>query len=445
MKNISTLILEFLKKEQFQYIHVDPTKIESINDWASPKNCIRDLSLLGLVSYYRRFVEGFSKITKSMTKHTQKKVKFDWGDKEEAAFQLMKQKLYSAPILALPERRKANVVANMLSRKERNNPFKVRALVMTIGLDLPRQILKAQTKAIKPKNLKSKDVGGISIENSKDLEKPMKEKLEPRADETLCLNNKNVFSEGYSHSVGYEYDVPSQTDGKSERTIQTIEDTLRAYVINFWNGWERHLPLIEFSYNNSYHVSIKAAPFEALYGRKCQSPRIQAARDRQRGYVNARRKLLKLQVGDRVMLKVSPWKWVIRFGKWEKLNPIYIRPFKVLAKVGTIAYRLELPQQLSRVQNTFRVSNLKKCLSDEPLAISLDEIHIDEKKLHFVEEPVEIMDHEVKRLKKSRVTIIKVRWNSRRGPEFTWEREDQFRKKYPQLFITTAPSTNAAS
>ncbi|GKD65905.1 putative reverse transcriptase domain-containing protein [Tanacetum coccineum] len=264
-----------------------------------------------------------------------------------------------------------------------------------------------------------------------------------------------------------------QTDGQSERTIQTLEDMLRACVIDFGNGWDRHLPLIEFSYNNSYHASIKAAPFEELYGRKCRSPvcwaevgdvqltgpeiihettekiiqiksRIQAARDRQKSYADVRRKPLEFQVGDKVMLKVSPWKGVIRFGKRGKLNPRYIGPFKVLAKVGTVAYRLELPQQLSRVHSTFHVSNLKKCLSDEPLAIPLDEIHIDDK-LHFVEEPVEIMDREVKRLKQSRIPIIKVRWNSRRGPEFTWEREDQFRKKYPHLFTKTAPSTSAAS
>ncbi|GKF41928.1 hypothetical protein Tco_0125270 [Tanacetum coccineum] len=123
------------------------------------------------------------------------------------------------------------------------------------------------------------------------------------------------------------------------------------------------------------------------------------------------------------MLKVSSWKGVIRFGKQEKLNPQYIRPFKFLAKVGTIAYRLELPDQLSHVHSTFHVSNFKKCFSDEPLAILLDEIQIDDK-LNFIEEPVEIMDHEVKRLKQSRIPIVKVHWNSRRGHEFTWERED---------------------
>ncbi|GJX08112.1 hypothetical protein Tco_0196044 [Tanacetum coccineum] len=172
--------------------------------------------------------------------------------------------------------------------------------------------------------------------------------------------------------------------------------------------------------------------------------RIQAARDRQKSYADMRCKHLEFQVGDQVMLKVSPWKGVIRFGKREKLNPRYIETFKVLAKVGTIAYRLELPQQLRRVHSTFHVSNLKKCLSDEPLAIPLDEIHIDNK-LHFIEEPVEIMDREVKRLKQSRIPIIKVRWNSRRGPEFTWECEDQFKKKYPHLFTNHASSSNATS
>ncbi|GJY96096.1 hypothetical protein Tco_0512457 [Tanacetum coccineum] len=118
------------------------------------------------------------------------------------------------------------------------------------------------------------------------------------------------------------------------------------------------------------------------------------------------------------MLKVSPWKRVIRFGKRGKLNPRYIRPFKIIAKVGTLAYRLELLEQLSRVYSTFHVSNLKKCLVDEPLAISLDEIQIDDK-LNFIDEPVEIMDHEVKRLNQSCIPIVKVRWNSRQGPEFT--------------------------
>nr|GEV43866.1 putative reverse transcriptase domain-containing protein [Tanacetum cinerariifolium] len=135
---------------------------------------------------------------------------------------------------------------------------------------------------------------------------------------------------------------------------------------------------------------------------------------------------------------------VVRFGKQRKLNPRYVRPFKVLEKVRFVAYKLELPQELSRVHNTFHVSNLKKCYADEPLAVLLDGLHFDYK-LHFMEESIEIMDREVKRLKRSRIPIVKVRWNSKRGLEFTWKREDQFRKKYPHLFTKTAPSSSVAS
>ncbi|GKC93087.1 hypothetical protein Tco_1158529 [Tanacetum coccineum] len=144
------------------------------------------------------------------------------------------------------------------------------------------------------------------------------------------------------------------------------------------------------------------------------------------------------------MLKVSPWKGVVRFGKRGKLNPRYVGPFKVLEKVGSVAYKLKLLQELRRVHNTFHVSNLKKCYADEPLDVSLDGLHFDDK-LQFVEEPVKIIDREVKQLRQSRVPIVKVRWNSKRGPEFTWEREDQFQKKYPHLFAKTAPSSSVAS
>ncbi|GJT46178.1 putative reverse transcriptase domain-containing protein [Tanacetum coccineum] len=157
-----------------------------------------------------------------------------------------------------------------------------------------------------------------------------------------------------------------------------------------------------------------------------------------------RHKPLKFQAGDKVMLKVSPWKGVIRFDKRGKLNPRYTGPFEILSKVRTVAYRIEIPKQLSRVYSTFYVSNLKKCFSDNPLAIPLDEIHIDDK-LSFIEEPVEIMNREVKRLKKSHIPIVKDRWNSRRGPEFTWEREDQMKKKYPRLFADPAPASKVAS
>nr|GEU42027.1 putative reverse transcriptase domain-containing protein [Tanacetum cinerariifolium] len=153
---------------------------------------------------------------------------------------------------------------------------------------------------------------------------------------------------------------------------------------------------------------------------------------------------MEFEVEDKVMLKVSPWKGVVRFDKRGKLNPRYVKPFKVLAKVGKVAYRLELPQELSRVHYTFYVSNLKKCYADEPLVMSLEGIHVDDR-LQFVEEPVEIMEREIKQLKRSRIPLVKVRWNSRRGPEFTWEREDSFRKKYPHLFTNRASSSTSRS
>ncbi|GJR24481.1 putative reverse transcriptase domain-containing protein [Tanacetum coccineum] len=223
-----------------------------------------------------------------------------------------------------------------------------------------------------------------------------------------------------------------QMDGQSERIIQMLEDMLRA---------------------------IRCAPFEALYGRKCRSSvlwdkirdsgligpelvqettdkvlviryRLKAARERQKSYADNRRKPLEFQVGDHVMLKVSPWKGVVQFGKKGKLAPRFVRPFEILKRIGLVAYRLRLLEELSSVHDTFHVSNLKKCLADANLHVSLDEIKVD-KTLHFVEDPLEIMDREVKTLKHSKIPIVKVRWNSKRGPKLTWEREDHMKAKYP--------------
>nr|GEY87320.1 putative reverse transcriptase domain, ribonuclease H-like domain protein [Tanacetum cinerariifolium] len=232
----------------------------------------------------------------------------------------------------------------------------------------------------------------------------------------------NYFWRSLQNTLGTRLDMSTayhpKTDGQSKRTIQTLEDMLRACAIDFRKGWVNHLRLIEFSYNNSCHATIKAAPFEALYGRKCRSPvcwtevgeaqilgpeliqettekivqikeRMQAARDRQKSYADLKHKLMKFQVGDKVMLKVSPWKGVVRFGKRGKLNPRYVGPFKVLERIGDVAYKLDLPEELSRVHNTFHVSNLKKCHADEPLVVPLDGLHFDDKL------------REVKRLKRS--------------------------------------------
>nr|GEY30353.1 putative reverse transcriptase domain, ribonuclease H-like domain, aspartic peptidase domain protein [Tanacetum cinerariifolium] len=263
----------------------------------------------------------------------------------------------------------------------------------------------------------------------------------------------------YRKEIVCRHGVPM--DGQRERTIQTLEDMLRACVIDFVNSWDRHLPLVEFSYNNNYHASIKAAPFEALYGRKCRSlvcwsevrdsqltgpelirettkkivqikNQLLTARSRQKSYTHVRRKPMEFEVGD--MLKVLPWKGVIHFGKRGKLSPGYIGPFKIIERIGPVAYKLELPEKIRRIHNTFHVSNLKKCLADENLVIPLKEIQLDDK-LHFIEELMEIMDREVKQLKQCRIPIVKVRWNSRRGPEYTWEQEDFFKRNYPHLFL----------
>nr|GFB69898.1 putative reverse transcriptase domain-containing protein [Tanacetum cinerariifolium] len=229
-----------------------------------------------------------------------------------------------------------------------------------------------------------------------------------------------------------------ETDGQSERTIQTLKDMLRACAIDFGKCWVNHLPLVEFSYNNSYHASIKAAPFEALYGRKCRSPvcwtKVGEAQILGPELIQETNEKI-IQIKQKMQAAR-----VVRFGKRGKLNPRYVGPFRVLEKVGTVAYKLELPQELSRVHNTFHVSNLKKCYSDDPLTVPLDGLRIDDQ-LHFVEEPIEIMDREVKRLKRSRIPLVNVRWNSKRGPELTWEREDQFKQKYPHLFTNRASSS----
>nr|GEZ86243.1 reverse transcriptase domain-containing protein [Tanacetum cinerariifolium] len=354
---------------------------------------------------------------------------------------------------------KANVVADALSRKEWIKPLRVRALVMTIGLDLPKKILRAQTEAKKPKNLKKEDVGGMLIENSKDPEKFRWEKLEPRIDRTLCLDNRSwllcygdlkalIIHE--SHKLKYSVHPGSEKmyqDLKQLYWWSNMKADIATYVskcltcLRVKSEHQKPSGLLvqpeipQWKWDNITMDFVTKLPkksngYDTIWEKTEKiiqiKKRLQAVSDHQKSYANATCRPLDFQVGDKVMLKVSPWKGVVRFGKQGKLNPRYIGPFKVLAKVRTVAYRLKLPQQLSRVHSTFHVSNLKKCLFDEPLAIPLDELHINDK-LRFVEEPVEIMDQEIKQLRQSCILIIKVGWNSKRGPEFTWEREDQFK------------------
>nr|GFB99702.1 putative reverse transcriptase domain-containing protein [Tanacetum cinerariifolium] len=195
---------------------------------------------------------------------------------------------------------------------------------------------------------------------------------DPRFASNFWRSLQNALGTRLDMSIAYH----PETNGQSERTIQTLEHMLHACAIDFGKGWVNHFSLVEFSYNNSYHASIKAAPFEALYGRKCRLP------------------VCWTEVGEAQILGV------VRFGERGKLNPRYVGPFKVLERVGDVAYNLDLPEELSRVPNTFHVSKLKKCHADEPLAVPLDGLHFDDK-LHFVEKPVEIVDRKVKRLKRS--------------------------------------------
>nr|GEZ13682.1 putative reverse transcriptase domain-containing protein [Tanacetum cinerariifolium] len=197
-------------------------------------------------------------------------------------------------------------------------------------------------------------------------------------------------------------------DGQSEPTIQTLKDMLRACAMDFGRNWDTHLLLVEFSYNNIYYSSIKCAPFEALYGRKCRTPIawIEVGEGKLLGP-----EPLEFSVGDKVLLKVLTRKGVVRFSKRSKLSSRYVGPFKIAERIGPVAYWLRLPQELVEVHDTFHVLNLKKCLADINLHVPLDEVKVDDK-LQFVEEPIEILDHRVKKLKRGWIPIVKVRWNS---------------------------------
>nr|GEZ25789.1 retrotransposon protein, putative, Ty3-gypsy subclass [Tanacetum cinerariifolium] len=302
---------------------------------------------------------------------------------------------------------KANVVDHALSRKEIVKPKRVRAMNMTLQSCIKDRILTAQ---------KEGDVRTLIMNEAH----TSKYSIHPGADKMYY-----GLRDGYWWP-GMKKDIAEYTDGQSERTIQTLKDMLRACVLDFGGSWDVHLLLVEFSYNNSYHSSVRCAPFESLYGRKCHSPIMWV----KKSYTDKSKKPLEFSAGDYVLLKVSSW---VRFGKKGKLEPRFVGTFEIVEKVGPVAYRLDLPEELNGVHDTFHVSNLKKCLTNPTLQVPLDEIQVDAK-LNFMEEHVEILERELKKLKRSRISIVKVRWNSKHGPEFTWELEDQMKLKYPYLF-----------
>nr|GEY92270.1 reverse transcriptase domain-containing protein [Tanacetum cinerariifolium] len=341
--------------------------------------------------------------------------KFEWETEAEEAFQTLKQKLCCAPLLALPEG---------------SDDFMVYCDASLRGFGA---VLMQQEKVIAYAYRQLRTHEENYTTHDLELVAVVFALRDSKFTSRFWRSLQEALGTRLDMSIAYH----PETDGQSERRIQTLEDMLRACVIDFGGSWDRHLPLVKFSYNNSYHASIKAAPFEALYGQKCRSPvgwsevgdsqltgseliretnkkivqiknRLLTARSRQKSYADVRRVQLEFNVGDKVMLKVSPWKGVICFRKHGKLSPRFIGPFKILERIGPVAYKLELPRKLQGIHNTFHVSNLKKCLSDESLSIPLDEVQLDDK-LHFIEEPAEIMDREVKKLKQSRIPIVRVR------------------------------------
>ncbi|GJR32115.1 reverse transcriptase domain-containing protein [Tanacetum coccineum] len=599
-------------------IHVDPSKIEAVKNWEAPRTPTKVRSFLGLAGYYRRFIENFSKIAKSLTILTQKCKTFDWGEEQELAFQTLKDKLCNVPVLALPDgsedfmvycdasglglgcvlMQRGKVIAyacrQLKIHKKNYTTHDLELGAVVFALKIWRHYLygtksviytdhkslqhifsqkelnmrqrrwielfsdydceiryhpgKANVSSIKDRILAAqKEAVDESAGLQKDEAHKSRYSAHPGADKMYynlrdrywwprmkkdvavyvskcltCLNvkayhqrpsgllqqpeipewkwegiamdfvtklprtssghdtirvivdrltksayflpmledykmdrlarlylNEIVARNGVLISIISDYDsrftsrfwlsmqealrtrldmstaYHPQTDGQSERTIQTLEDMLRACVLDFGGSWDVHILLAEIGEGHLIGPELVQETTKKISQIK---DRLKAARDRQKSYVDKSTKPLDFSVGDNVLLKVSPWKGVVRFGKKGKLAPRFVGPFKIIKKVGPMAYRLDLPKELNGVHDMFHVSNLKKCLADPTLQVPLDEIRVDDK-LNFVEEPVENLEREFKKLKRSRIAIVKVRWNSKRGPDYTWECEDQMKLK----------------
>ncbi|GJU20263.1 hypothetical protein Tco_1153605 [Tanacetum coccineum] len=358
----------------------------------------------------------------------------------------------------------ANLVGDALSRKERVKSRRVRGM-----------ILAAQSEAFKQENVLAERLHGLD------------QQMERKGDESLYFMDRiwvllvgSVMDEAHASSLRYlsENEIESpwilslnfQGQSNNSKEWNSGDDQLRLrwmiYLVVLADAAESVRDAIGFEYclaSSSGWTNIRCAPFEALYGRKCRSPVLwaeiressltglelvqemtnkvvlvkekpKAVRDRQKSYVDYRCKPLEFELGNRVLLKVMPWKGVVHFGEKGKLAPRYVGPIEILERIGLVAYRLRLHEELNSVHDTFHVSNLKKYLADASMHVPLDEIKVD-KTFRFVEEPVKIMNREIRKFKHRKIALVKVKWNSKRGPEFSWEHKDQIRIKYPQLFV----------
>ncbi|GJW15373.1 putative reverse transcriptase domain-containing protein [Tanacetum coccineum] len=470
-------------------VHVDPSKIEAIKNWAVPTTPTEVRQFLGLAGYYQRFIEGFSLIAKPLTKLTQKNKKYEWGEDKEEAFQMSKQKLCSAPILALLEGSEdfvvycdasikgygaANVVADALSRKERENPIRVRALVMTVYPDLSEKILKAQMEAMKEENVKAENLGRLIKPifeiRSDGIRYFDKRKWLPLyggiKDLIMHESHKSKYSIHSGSDKMYQdlkklywwsnmkadiatYVSKCLTCAKVKAEHQKLSGLLQQPEIPKWkwekitmdfvsglprtlSGYDTIWVIVDRLTKSAHHLPMKKIDsMEKLTQQYLKEivcrhgVPISIISDRDSRFASGFWRSLQNALGTEVNMSTA------YHPKTDGQSERTIQTLEDMLRACVIDFGVALEGR-DPFWETWKVKSTK-FLADENLVIPLEEIQLEDK-LHFIEELVEIMDREVKQLKQSRIIIVKVRWNSRRGPEYTWEREDFFKRNYPHLF-----------
>ncbi|XP_070040931.1 uncharacterized protein [Nicotiana tomentosiformis] len=438
-------------------IRVDPQKIEAVKSWPRPTTPTEIRSFLGLVSYYQWFVEGFSTLASPLTKLTQRAMKFQWSDACERSFQELKARLTTTPVLTLPTGSDGFVVYcdasrvgldYVLMQKGKVIAYASRQLkiheknYLTHDLELAGGICFENLEALfvcihyHPRKANvvadslsqksggtlahlpiAKDIAACAIARSSLIERVKAKQFE---DPNLMnirngVQSKDILAfsldeDGVLKMNGHLCMLMEFTDGQAGRTIQMLEDMLRASVLDFGVNWDEHLPLVEFSYNNSYQASIQMAPYEALYGRHYRSP-IGWFKPTEVG-------LLGPGLVHDVLQKVSPMNGIMRFGKKGKLCPRFIGPYRVLKRIGEVVYKLQLPASMTSVHPVFHVSMLRGYILDPTHIISSEVVEINDG-LTYDEEPVEILDRQVRRLRTKDIASLKVLWRNHDVEEAT--------------------------